>query len=378
MTRIHRKVKKQSAIHGKLIEFQFWDFIKSSIVPFAFVCSFLGGILIICYYFSLQVRFMPTVSFSQIGTLVYSAFFLGFLLLASIFVVIAIPSFTYLFFDLEVDHANGGVRSICFWRSFVTQVTGMAIMLLLVFWRFASEIDLQFVIIACGDIAIFGILGSFFFPRMNLNGKIESEFKFHSVNLYSALLSWGTTFMLAALFSAVPEKNRAASWIFFPTCLLVALVSSWISIIRPKNLKIVVLFFIPYVFLILSLFNMLPTFFKGIVQSIDIAEKGQVTLILPVSGTNAVCDSVKNALAYPDKLVCQCGPDEIENFMAGKEKMPQKIAHRTCNSSRGVLKNVFLLSTLGDRWLLQETETSSPIVFDGKGVVIKKNIELKK
>jgi hypothetical protein len=357
-----------------VIKFQFFEFIKTSIIPFAFVCSFLGGSLIICYYFSLQVRFMPTVSFSQIGTMVYSAFFLGFILLLAIFLVSVAPACTYRLFDLDVDKLDERGAWYFFWRSFVTQVAGMGFLFVRAFWTHNSEITSNIVVIISGNILIFCVLGSFFFPRLSLNGKVEGRLKFCMVNFYSALLSIVTISMLAGLFSSVPEKNRAASWIFFLTCFVVALVSSGISIIKTKNFKILGVFFAPYVFLIMTTFNILPTFLKIIVQSIDIAEKGAVTIILPVSGTNAVCDSVKNALTYPDKLVCQCGADEIDGFMTGKAKMPQNIAQRACNSNRGVLKDVLLLSSLGDRWLLQETETSSPIVFDGKGVVIKKAV----
>jgi hypothetical protein len=83
--------------------------------------------------------------------------------------------------------------------------------------------------------------------------------------------------------------------------------------------------------------------FRVTAVHLGIAVAQPVELVLP----GPTCTLVKQALSNGENLSCD-GPEA------------------------GRLKNMHLLNTLGERWVIREEDRPENIIFDGKGVVVRK------
>ncbi|MEM4988470.1 hypothetical protein V8G57_13820 [Collimonas sp. H4R21] len=339
-------VKPKSGVHTAMQ----WLLDKDKRSTVVWSSAAYGSTIIAVYY--LWLGFTPAFNLGQASLLLLQAFVVGVAFTFYFSTAIFFPAWAYSLLGIEIDdlkaESRKGAISALARRSIAAQVFGTSAAFLIfaplpfnppnplpIYWAIYWAIAAVLVVFS----AIFLV----FMPRLSEFNKAETGWSYLSSVMVLGFLGMFGSLLLYVLYDLAPKNHKAEDWFFFLAWVMVTVVSAGIGTSR-KNEWLVKILIPLFVFAyLLQGFNVLILPFKGTASAIGIAEPRPVTLIFPPSS----CSQMKLALDDPEKLTCD-------------------------GLNAGVLRDVNLLNTLGDRWVLRYGDSEENITFEGKGVIVKR------
>lgn len=308
-----------------------------------------GTVMIAGYY--LWLGFTPAVTLGQTPLLLLQAFVVGVFVTLYLAMTIFFPAWAYRLLGIEIENFKSefrltAVRMLAL-RSVIAQLFAPALFsVLCISSPLASPDPIPEYWGAALNTLIFTGLFIVFMPRTNEFGVKETTSSYLLSIVAIGMFSLLSGAMLLFVYDLAPKDRHAEDWLVLLAWLMVMLLSAALSTMRRDEwLPGILVAFTAFLFLLYE-FNVLDAPFKATASVIGIAEPQPVTVIFP-GHPSTTCEQVKRALNDSNKLVCD-GPNA------------------------GVLNDVRLLNTLGDRWVLRENEHSENIIFDGKGMLVKR------
>ncbi len=307
-----------------------------------------GSLMIGGYY--LWLGFTPTFNLGQAPLLLMQAFIIGVLLTFYFATVIFFPAWTYRLLGIEIENFRNEYRQKAIFslsrRSVTAQIFAASLAFVLLTPSPLSAPDpLPMYWGIALNLLIFSGVFLIFMSRTSEYGIHETTTSYLLTICTLGFFGLIGLTMLFFAYELAPEGKKAGEWSFFLGWLLVTIISAALGTMRKKEWKLGLTIGLTTLLFLLRQFNVILMPFQATAAAIGISEPRPVTLVLP-SLPSTTCIQVRRALDDPQKLTCE-------------------------GNQAGVLKEVHLLNTLGDRWVLRETQESENIVFDGKGTVVK-------
>lgn len=341
------RIIKRPTFFSSLTSWIFEKDQRSTIIWSGVAC---GSFLIGGYY--LWLGFTPTFNLAQAPLLLMQAFIIGILLTFYFAAILFFPAWGYRILDIEVENFKSehrqAVVSALSRRSITAQIfTASLVFLLITPSPFSAPDPLPVYWGIALNLLIYSSVFLIFMPRTSEYGLHEKTTTYVLTIIVLGFFGLISLTMLFFTYELAPDGKKTEDWSFFLGWLLVTVISAALGTLRRKDWKLGILIGLTTFLLLLKQFNAILMPFQATAAAIGIKEPRPVTLIFP-SFPSTTCTQVRRALDNPKKLTCE-------------------------GNDAGILKEVHLLNTLGDRWVLRETEDSENIVFDGKGVVVKRN-----
>ena len=315
------------------------------------LAAVIGGAFVVGYYQSLNVGFTPSIDLGSAMLLFVQAFLFGVALLAYLCAAIFSPAYVFHLSELGrrlfTDELASKIKWQLLIRNLAAQLlTVTSFLLASIIWNDATIRDdwrpdfyaASLIADSCAAILFF----LYFCGRVETTDYQESKGDFSQSVGTIMTFTFISIFIVWALSNAQGNASNNDRWTLYSMWLFVAVFSALFSITITKRLRVTIPFALAALFLLLVYFNSISLPVRVIASAIGIAAKEKVTLVLPPDS----CESVAQAITTD--LVLDC--DE---------------------RTGGVLHDVWLRNQLGDRWIIQETENSQSIIFDGKGVTMR-------
>lgn len=329
-----------------------WILDKEKRATFRWISTVVGGFFIAGYYLSLGTGFTPTINLGQATLLLFQAFFVGTFLVSYFCLGIFSPAFAYRLVNIDIEGLPKEKRKIAHKilaiRNIVAQVFGASTFWALANYFSSDALKNSWTLYTSVAISLLCTYTLTFIDRLTRFDEGESKWSYWGSIVIAAILACVTLFFLWLVYNFAPSKIKASDWQVFTVWLIVAQYSAIFSVFgKSQNLiaasVITVLFFF-----LLNILNVGSVIFSATAYAIGIAERNPVTLIIP----NTSCSAVRNMLRQPENLICE-----------GK--------------NAGVIANISLLNSLGERWVIKESDSSRFIFLDGKGIIVSKDTHSK-
>jgi hypothetical protein len=319
---------------------------KDSRTNCAWWCSGFGLLMIGGYY--LWLGFTPSFGLGQATLLLLEAFLIGGFVTGYFALVLFAPAIAYRALDIEIDdfpkaRQKHAIASLAL-RSVAAQAGAMSFMFLVTLLVSVTiEGDALVYIASCLVVFVCSVVVILKLPRTTSFGGSESLGGYCGSLAALGFSGLVEVVMLFTMYSIPPAKDRVEGWFFIVGLVVVVVFSAAIGTLR-KNSRWggVVMGAFVFIYLLVG-FNSGTMPFKVTAVHLGIAVAQPVELVLP----GPTCTLVKQALSNGENLSCD-GPEA------------------------GRLKNMHLLNTLGERWVIREEDRPENIIFDGKGVVVRK------
>lgn len=307
-------------------------------------CTLFGSFMISAHYLWLGIT--PAFDLGQATLLVLQAFIVGVLLTVYFAAILLAPTFSYklcgISLSLDPDLRKSQFTLLAL-RSAGTQLFFGSVVLLLAMDFPVEAKDTIFwgVVLNIGVIGISLVLA---IPRMQSGDGQESFWSFLKISGVTGVLTVPSLSMLLLLMIFPSPNERADDFYFFPAWICVVTYASFLGLMGKKNLHAGVLM-AGFIFVyILFLLNAVRMPFSGTAYALGLAVRDPVDLVLP----EEACKQVKLVLSKEHMLTCD-------------------------GDQSGLLKGIWLMNTLGERWVLRETPNGENVSFDGKGVTYKRS-----
>lgn len=314
--------------------------------------SIVGATFIILYYFYLGDGFTPSVNLAQASLILIKAFILGTLMVIGFSMGMFSPALTYRICKIEISQLNkeNRIKAIkaLFIRLIVAQglVASLAISIYPFMIGEINHFDWPITLASAAFCAIFSF-SIYKLPNLSQFGHKESKKDFiFTISIATLLSLFSLIFIVLLIYG---RQKNASAWEILMAWIIIVFYSGLLSVIPKDKSAAINAIILAIVIDILYMFDIAEPCVKAIAYSIGIAEKNPVTLVLP----KETCLSIQKAIKKPHSLQC----DNSENS--------------------GVLQQVLLRSSWGDRWNIRTDEKSESIIFDGKGVVVRKDLPQK-
>ncbi len=342
--RIYSKVKEPNILN--------WIFDKDKRTTFSWISTVVGGFFIAGYYLSLDTGFTPTINLGQATLLLFQAFFVGMLLVSYFCLGIFSPAFAYKLVNLEIENfpkeqAKLARKNLTI-RNILGQVFGASTFIALATYFSSDTTKASCTLYTSTAIALFCTFALTFITRLTKFNEKESKSSYWGSIFLAAILACVTLLFLWVIYNFAPNKNKASDWQVIAIWLTVVLYSAIFSVYRRNQTLIVASVITVLFFVFLYLLNVGSVIFNATAYAIGIAERNPVTLIIPSNS----CLAVRTVLLQPENLTCD-----------GKNP--------------GVIANINLLNSLGERWVIKETDSTRYIFLDGKGIIVSKETHAK-
>lgn len=308
--------------------------------------SVFGGALVVGYFFI--IRETPIISLGQLPLLLIQAFLIGLFLTVYLSYLLMAPVWGYEFaLDIDADLTTKEKRPAYFCalmsRNFTCQVLIASAFTIYFSSPFTQAHPSLLAWVISSECFIFAGIFIFFLERTDRFGRPESNCSYFGSICILSFLGFISSLSLFLLHLLVPADQRATDSALYCAWIITIGFSSIFSVFG-RSARIPKLI-VPFVALglVLVILNGISVPFKITAYTIGIAEAKPVTLIFP----QTTCIQVKEALSAPSTLNCS-------------------------GDKSGVLKEVNLLTRLGERWSIQVGEKQDKVTFDGKGVVVRR------
>jgi MFS family permease len=309
-------------------------------------CTLTGGMFIAGYYFSLGAGFTPTINLGQASLLVFLSFFIGTVLVFASCVSIFAPTFAYRLLEVNIDNfpqdQKFSARRALIIRSFAAQCFLISTFFGATTYAYDDPKNNCLGLFAAIVISLIsvGILASY--TKLTKYDLKEPHQKYWGSILLIMLFSFSA---LLNLFMLLPDKSKINTWEVLTGWLFVALFSAILSVFEKKQKLLAVSITLLAFFWVLNFLGMGSIMFKVTAYAIGIAENRPVTLVFP----HTSCTEIRRVLHPTTQMTCD-------------------------GEQAGVLHEVNLLNSLGERWVIREPNSLSNIIFNGNNVVIKKDL----
>lgn len=339
-----QKYKLRAPARSRLQTLFSWLIDKDHRASMMWMSTGFGSIMISGYY--LWLGFTPAFSLGQASLLIFQAVLVGFALTVYFSQVILVAAWAYKLLEISPEEFPVQQRSAAIGmlarRSIAAQFFATPLAFVLLVSPFGQDNPNSVYWGIAFNIALFFGISLTLMPRMSKFGKPESEWAyFRSIGVIGVSGVFGTG-MLYLAYSIAPSGQRAGDGIFLLAWIMVTIVSAVLSTHKKGQLPAASAMSFAIFMFLLGFFNVGSMPFRGTAYTIGIAEPGLVTLVL----TPATCVQLKQALSDATLLECD-GPHA------------------------GLLKDVHLMNSLGDRWVLREKNSEENIAFEGKGTVVR-------
>lgn len=284
----------------------------------------------------------------QASFLLVQAFVVGTTFVGCISLGIFAPAFAYRIVSIDIEaiqNKKTGAAKALMKRSVVAQIFMLSAVSAIFFYPKENSLIGGLIWVASIDICVLSAFAQLFQKRLDQFGFKETERDYWLSIGVSGVLGSLSFFFLWLLHSSASPEKRGDDWVLFVVWFMIVLYSAIFSVQQKSNHGPMAVVIVGLLSIVLNFFNVLSWPFNNTAYKIGIAEPRPVTLVLP----KETCFLLKGALPKSStKLTCE-GEDA------------------------GVLSNVNLLNSLGNRWVISTSKNSGNIVFDGKGVVVRKN-----
>lgn len=347
-----RNSRPRISTKSKQPEILNWILDKEKRTTFSWISTVVGGFFIAGYYLSLGTGFTPTVNLGQATLLLFQAFFVGMFLVSYFCLGIFSPAFVYKLVNIDIESLPTEQGKIAHKslpiRNLLAQIFGASTFIGLATYFAGDAAKSSWTLYTSIAISLLCTFALTFNTRLTRFDEEESKSSYWGSIFIAAILACVTLFFLWMIYNFTPSKNKVSDWQVIAVWLIVALYSAIFSVFR-RNQKLIAASVITVLFFfLLSVLNVGSAIFNATAYAIGIAEKNPVTLIIP----NTSCSAVRSVLQQPENLTCE-----------GK--------------NAGVIANVNLLNSLGERWVIKETDSSRYIFLDGKGIILSKDTHTK-
>jgi len=323
-----------------------WIIDKDNRATLIWLSTLLGGAFIVFYYFSLGDGFTPSISIAQAGLIFIQAAFLGCAIIIAFCLGTFSPAFVYRICGIDIDLFTGknrilAIRSLAI-RSIFAQAIGTFITFSIA-WYLGTNNNLKHIFLA-GVIFLTLVLIAILFhimPTLTKFGFKEEQSTYRKT-IFGLALSAAVSLLFIFTLTHLNSTNELSDWQSPAIWILVVLYGALFGTLPRSDWKIAAFGMITLVCFFLFFVNGAEKPLRIIANTIGIAESHRVTLVLP----NQSCIQIKQVIRN-DQLECS-GP------------------------YGGLLTNVDVRSSWGDRWDIRVGDDTESIIFDGKGVLIKK------
>ncbi|WP_332853130.1 hypothetical protein [Duganella sp. S19_KUP01_CR8] len=340
------KTRENTSNIQKQSRFLDWIVDKDKRSTAAWLGSAVGIAFILGYYISLGDGFTPNVKIGEASIVLFKAALLGTVLFAAFCVGVFSPAWAFRMADIDIDNLRGTSRrpviSSLLRRSIAAQVLGASLTscLYLVCTSDTGDSNWQALFFACLALGACATI---------LRSRQLKEFGFpESRSTFWQSIFWLTTTSFFSLLIFViiisvnhkmpPMLDSIVAWG------ALAVISGILGTIRRTDLvpsSFSALFFFIFILQYLQVFNW-P--FQAVAYMVGIAEPKPVTLVLP----SDICPQLQRAFRGTRELECE-------------------------GENSGVLTQVLLQNSWGERWLVRASVDSEGITFNGSNVVIRKD-----
>lgn len=339
--------KNRFKVRPKKFDFLNWIFDREKRSAVTWLCTLVGGVFIAGYYLSLGEGFTPMVDFGQAALLLFLAFFIGTALVFAFCLCMFSPALAYRIIGIHVNDLPKNqllaARKALMIRNLVTQFFFATALLAAIYAGGDAMDNIWTVSIATAIAAICAVVLVFLtrFTKYNMS---EPRWQYYGSVI---LIGFFTILAISILYLLVRNVDKIETWEIFLAWFMLALYTVIISVLGKGQELFAGLLVLTSFFAVLNFLGVKSIMFESTAYAIGIAEKNPVRLIFPSTS----CAVVRRALHPSTPMICE-------------------------GEQAGVLNDVKLLNSLGERWLIRVREPNrlTHVTFDGSGVVIRKNI----